>query len=157
MKKVKILSVLVLVILALFSSTNISAQDWKKIVPLSSKCEDIKKILKVKECKYPVSDYEFPKFVININFSTADDEWNVSKDTVTGVIIILRELIKLKDFETNFDDYEITPEYDLPDVKIYKNDKKGIAFSVQKFPDNEEYISDFRLFPSRMKKKRNLK
>jgi hypothetical protein len=136
----------------LFFNGTISAQEWKEIVPLASKCEDVKRILKVKECTFPFSAYQFPKFKISIDFST-DDSWAVSKDTVVKVYIGLREFIRLKDYDVDLSDFEITSEDDLPDVKIYRNEKKGIELTVQHGLSEDLYISDILIFPPKKIKK----
>jgi hypothetical protein len=130
-----------------------SAQDWKKIVPLVSTCENIKKILAVNECAFPQMHYETPNYSVSISFSTDEDEWNVSSETVVFAIVISKELKLLedfaKDFETDLKDYKITPVGDLPDFKHYRNEKRGIDFEAQNVKDNLFYVGSFRLFPSK--------
>jgi hypothetical protein len=140
-----------LIYLSLFTVPSF-AQDWQKIVPLKTNCEELKKILGVEECEYPVSDYKFKEFNINITFSTKANGWNVSKDTVFMVLIFFDPAIKLKDFETDFSDYKIKPETDFPGL-IYTNEKKGILFVTQNPEGDEEYVMSVTLFPVKTKRK----
>lgn len=133
------------------------AQGWKKIVPLVSTCEDVKKILVVNECNFPEMYYETPEYKISISFSTDKDEWNVSKETVTSMIVISgQKLLEdfVKDFETDFEDYEITPVYDLPKSKLYRNEKRGIEFEARNVKDDLFYVDNFRLYPSKENSKK---
>jgi hypothetical protein len=58
----------------------------------------------------------------------------------------------LQDYETNFEDYKITPDGDAPDIKLYKNDKQGVRLTVQEFY-NEKYITSIYLYPPKTKRK----
>ena len=129
-----------------------SAQDWKRIVPLVSTCEDIKKILDVNECAFPQMYYKTPSYRVLISFSTDKDEWNVSSETVVFVIVSPKELKLLEDFvkvfETDLKDYKVTPVSDLPDSKLYRNEKRGIDFEAQNVIDNLFFVGSFTLYPS---------
>ena len=126
------------------------AQDWRQIVPLKTKCEDLKKILSVKECKFPVSNYEFEEYKININFGNQFYKLVVvSKDTVESAMIMLKKGIAIKDFETNLSDYKIS-EPDYPAL-IYRNEKKGIEFETQKIK-GIELVFSIVLFPPELEK-----
>ena len=128
---------------------SVSAQNWQEIEPLRSKCVDIKRIFKVEDCSLPTTRLEFPTYNIKINFKRPSDYWNVSNDTVVGVTIIFKDLMKLRDYENDFSDYVIKPESDAPEITIYKNSKKGIELSVQTPPIvTEPYIYDIVLTPS---------
>lgn len=139
------------VVFALFVASAV-AQDWRKIVPLKTKCEDLKILLDVKECQYPYSSYKFEKFNVSINFPKKNDKWNVSSDTVVNVTVIFCELMNLRDFETDISDYKITTPSDY-DALIYTNDEKGISFETQKPDGNEELITYVSLFPPKTKSK----
>jgi hypothetical protein len=133
----------------------VPAQEWTNIIPLTTKCKDLKKILGVKKCKFPVSNYEFETFDLNINFLTKNDKLKVSFDTVVEARISLKKLIRLRDFETDLSDYKINAVDDLPSTKVYKNEKRGISLTVQPIPElnNEEYIKSIWLYPYKAKNK----
>ncbi|MEJ7623793.1 MAG: hypothetical protein WKF34_07350 [Pyrinomonadaceae bacterium] len=138
----------IVLMIAIFSSREVSAQGWKEIVPLVSTCEDVKRILAVKECEFPTSEYEFPKYTTTVYFKRDRDEWNVSKDTVIRALVIFKDVLRLRDYETDFKDYVIKREDDVPEITIYKNDRKGISLSVQMYNQPEPYIGDIFLYPS---------
>jgi len=150
MKKIQINTILTIIFLAFCFYNKVSAQEWKQIVPLKTRCEDLKKILGVEECKFPVSNYESESFKININFLSKGDKWNVSNDTVISAMIILKKAVKLKDFETDLKDYKVTPISDYLGL-LYRDDKRGIEFETQKNKD-EEYVMNIILFPVTVKK-----
>ena len=51
-----------------FSAEDVFAQTWKKIIPLVSTCEDVKKVLRTERCDVSSSDYRFKKYTLNILF-----------------------------------------------------------------------------------------
>jgi hypothetical protein len=92
--------------------------------------------------------YETPKYDIYVDFITDKNKWNVSDDTVEGVHVVFHELVRLGDFETDLKDYSIRREDDVPEISIYKNDKKGISLSVQTGIAEGSYISSIFIYPS---------
>lgn len=149
MKKFKFF-IIALLLLIIYSNRDVSAQEWKQIVPLISTCEDVKRILSINDCKFPTLRQKFPKYNITLDFSTDEDEWNVSKETVVSVLVILKELIRLEDYEANLAEYKIIPEDDLPSQKIYRNDKKGIELTVS----NDKWIRNIYFYPSQKNKEK---
>ena len=144
-------TIVLIVVVVLFISSAV-AQDWRKIVPLKTKCEDLKNLLGVKECHYPNSIYKFEKFNVYINFSTKNDEWYVSSDTVVETTVIFCEWMNLRDFEIDISGFKITPQSDY-EALIYTNDEKGISFETQKPNGNEEFITSILLYPPKKKSK----
>ena len=134
-----------------------SGQDFNKIKPLVSKCIDVKKALYVPKCDYPVSNFEFSDFQVNITFAGNSNRWKVSKDTVVEVIVVLRRLIPVNDFAPSLDGYRTTSDSDIPGGLIYRNDAKGKEFVTQKIlndsNNNKEYITSIRFFPMKSKRK----
>lgn len=141
----------ILICITTIGSKTVQAQKYREIIPLISTCKDIKKILDVQECKYPYSNYEFTDFGITINFSTEENQWKIEKGIVTEAIIVLKKAIKLQEFEKNLTDYKIVPDEDLPDIKLYINDKLGIRLTVEVF-SNEKYVTSIYLYPSKKMK-----
>ena len=114
-----------------------NAQDWKKVIPSVSTCEDVKRIFNIEKCEFPRTDYETSDYKIEIEFSEKDfssecglnDEYkNIAKGTVLSVYVRGGSL--LKEFESDLSGYEIEQVYDLPDNFIYKNKSKGIEFET---------------------------
>jgi hypothetical protein len=150
-----------LVLFMLFLVSGVSGQDWRKIVPLSSTCEDVKALLEVNYCKAPDSFYKFPEMSIYILVSDGKNKWKVPEDTVTRVAVSLRSLPPLKEFVKNFnvkiEDFEFFPDDDLPNSKIYVNNKRGISITVQTIWSNsdEEYVTGVDLYPPMPKKEQS--
>ena len=144
MKKYFIIGTLALI--NFFGIGRVDGQQWEGIVPLVSKCEDVKKTFSLTKCDLPVTRVELPSKKIVIDFSTTEDEWPVSNDTVVNVLVIFHELPKLFDYTTEFTDYTITHESDVPAILIYKNDKKGVRLTVQ--TGRGLYIDSLILYPS---------
>lgn len=151
MTKFKIMKFYIPILFTMVMTLGISAQEWRRIVPLHTTCDDVKAILKVDDCKIPVSNYKIANTAYNINFSNGDDEWNVPRGTVTGAIIRFQSDIKLKELGVDLEGFEIVPEDDLPNAWIYRNDKKGIRISVQTMTDGgaEKYVTGIQLYPSK--------
>lgn len=144
---------IVILLLSVFSVGTTSAQEWKQISPLISTCADVKELLGVKECKFRRSDWEFPKYRISVYFSRPEGEWDVSKDTVVEVLVSLKEVINLNDFLKDSKDYRIEPESDLPNYKLYWNDKERIRLTVFT-AFNDQWIQNIYLYPSKGNKER---
>ncbi len=123
-------------------------QAWTNLVPLESKCEDVKRVFSVRECTFPVTNLEMPGYDVTIHFSQAKGEWKVPADTVTDIRFFFNDLVRLRDFETDFADYKMSREVDTPAIMIYLNEKKGIKLWVQTAVANEPYISSLFLLPS---------
>lgn len=121
----------------------VSAQDWRKIVPAVSTCKDIKKIFKVQECKLPRFEYKTPEYDVIVFFSDGKNSKKIPKGKVKQAVIIFNILPKLKDFKDNLSEYKIKPVYDLPDSQVYENKKKGISLEVV----NNEFIQTILLNP----------
>lgn len=140
----KIFFILFLIVcLAMPSYCNNFDSKWKKIIPLVSTCNDIKKIFRVKSCDFPDSYYKLPGYVITVTFSTGRDKWKVAKGTVLEVGISLQKLINLEDYEKDLTNYEVLPESDLPDYRRYVNQAKGIELLVTK----DKFIQHILIYP----------
>jgi hypothetical protein len=146
--KISILVVFLVGVLLTYSY-DARGQGWNELVPLISTCEDVKRVLKASECKLPWSEYQFPDYNVTVNFSTDADGWCVSRQTVISVIVILKRTIKLSDYRSDLTGFVISKESDAPEISIYKNDRKGVEFSVQKSRDGEFHIWDIALYPSK--------
>jgi hypothetical protein len=151
--KISIL-VFFLVGILLTPSSDARGQVWSELVPLISTCEDVKRVLKVSECKLPWSEYQFPDYNVTVDFSTDADGWCVSRQTITSIFVSLKRTIKLSDYRSDLTGFVISKEYDAPEISIYKDDRKGLKFSVQKFRDGELYVWDIALYPSKQNAKK---
>ena len=140
--------------LMIYMVSGASGQDWKKIVPLQTTCKEVKTILNVDDCKAPVSHYKFSDLSITLNVSDGKGRLKFPKGTVTRVSVGLRNLPPLKDLtkylDVNIKDFEVFPDGDLPNSRIYVNKKRGISITVQRIwsSSDEEYVTDVDLFPA---------
>jgi hypothetical protein len=150
----KLLSIAAVFFAVFVLRVSVRAQEWKEIVPLVSTCTDVKRILKLEECKFPRMKIEGSKYDVVVDFSTKSDGWDVSSETVVAVYVSFRDLIRLREFETNFDDYVIKPVSDAPEMTTYNNVKKGIHLTVQTAVAPEPYISNIVLYPSEANSKK---
>lgn len=141
-------SIFIALLALLFSDRDVQGQQSKKIVPLISTCSDVKQLLNVRDCRPPRMKYEDPKFDVVVDFSTDEDEWKVSKETVVYVTVIFHQLVRLRDYEVNFKDYAIRREGDVPEIMVYKNGKRGIELNVQTAIGAEPYVSSIFFYPS---------
>jgi hypothetical protein len=133
------------------SNNKVLAQDWMKIIPAVSTCKDVKKLLKVNDCKFPMSKYDYPKYTIYITFSNGKSLSKVLKGRVYQVVILFRELLPLEDYKDNLQNYKIRTEEDLSDNNlIYENKKKGISLAVISF-DSGKFIKNISLEPPKKK------
>jgi hypothetical protein len=153
MKKNLVLGVLALVsVLFVGSSGAQELERIQQIIPLVSKCDDVKKVFSLSKCELPVTQVKLPSKEIDIRFSTPNDEWAVSNDTVANLRVIFRSLPSLFDYATEFSDYVIKHESDVPEILIYRNDKKGIRLTVQ--TGRGLHIDSIVLFPSQENSRR---
>lgn len=156
MKNSKILIFYISLLLMLFCTSDVLGQDWRKIIPMQTTCEEVKVILKVNYCSAPDSQYKFPKLTVYVVVSAGQNKEKVPAGTVTRMLVSLRNLTPLKDFEENLEGFEILPDGDLPNSRIYKNDRRGISITVQKIWDHSdvEYVTGVDLYPPNLSKTR---
>lgn len=111
------------------------SQGFRGIVPLYSTCQDVKRVLKVENCKYPESRYKFTDGEIIINFvkkePTKFDKlcWKISPDKVESIFFQPHQDIPLSEFEPKL---EFIEPYagDIPIAKIYGSKERGIEAFV---------------------------
>ena len=149
----KLLLLLVINFLLFCFCHNTSAQSWKKVVPLVSTCESLKKDFPIKDCNSFSSKLNFPDYDIAIYYSNKScqngGQWDVPKGTVTEVFIDLKPIMKLADYDGNLKDYVMKPEDDLPDYKTFTNDMLGIRLTVVEMSETgRDFIQSIFLYPS---------
>lgn len=145
----RVIYISLLLILVSVAHNVARAQEWRKLVPLVSTCEDVKNIFKIKTCEFPYMTYETSAYKAQIEFSKDNfgnecapnnSFRNISKETVLSVSIRLNEGIALKDFEPDLSGYKIEQDGDLADFFRYKNKKTGIEFVAVHTEDAENSI-----------------
>jgi len=139
-----LLKFLILIAIMWLTTTNLFSQGFKGIIPLQSTCEDVKRVLRVSECKYPKSDYVLPEMEVGINFAVEKPSkstrrcWRVTPRTVISVSVRLRKPIPLSKFEYPLE-YLVGPLED-DGTFYYTNKEKGINVTVS---GNEIYFIDY--------------
>lgn len=142
--------------LIIFQNIIIAAQEWRQIVPLVSNCEDVKRTLKIDQCKFPLTRHETSKYRLEVEFSEKDcnsksdlndEHWNVPRGTVLSVSIGLIEGIALKDYESDFGSYEIKEIPDLAGSLRYISKEKGVDLTVVNYAEEKvtnlaDYLRD---------------
>ena len=119
-------------------------KNWRKIVPLVSTCEDVKKIFNVEKCEYPYTKFdnsEWRELKLSEKNYPAECDLNaqykgIAKGTVLSATIS-NIAIPLKDFESDLSEYEVEQVYDLPNSFTYKNKKTGVEFEAFNLEDVE--------------------
>lgn len=83
----KIGFIFMLLSLALTNVSQSSTDGWRGLVPLKSSCEDVKRVLDVKKCEFPISSYEFPELRIVVYFSTCVccERWRVGRGIIRSI------------------------------------------------------------------------
>jgi hypothetical protein len=119
-----------LTFIQLFSFSSFG-QDFKKIVPLESTCNDVKAALSVEKCNFPQSVYRLRDFTIVVQFTeekpSANDKicYKVPPKTVSSFTITYNKSIQIKDFG-----YELKLLGDINNdisTVAYENKEKGIT------------------------------
>lgn len=148
MVRIHRLSLIALFLLPFANGSDVAAQAWKHIVPLTSTCKDVKKLLDLEECSSHLV-YETPQYDLAVRFAVRDGKRVSPRNKVKSILVIFHDLLKLSDYATDFDGYEISREPDAPEIAIYRNNKRGVRLTVQTAVANEPYISSLFIFAPR--------
>jgi len=106
------------------------AQGFKGIIPLESTCEDVKRILNVKECQFPLSIYWLKDFRISVRYTqekpSESDKlcYKVPAGRVSSVTVSYNKPFPIKEFEYELK-YVEGPFGDI-DTITYENSEKGV-------------------------------
>lgn len=134
MKSKHLIYFFLIALMYLSLTTLTKSQGFKDIILMQSKCEDVKRILNVKECTYPQSKYEKENFHIRIQFTkkepTKNDKicWNVPAGTVLSLKVSYKMPISLSEFEYPLK-YVKGPVNDIFTM-IYENKERSIEAHV---------------------------
>ena len=121
----------------LFSALTISGQStcsncWQGITPLHSTCQDVKKILKVEKCTFPIVEYTLPEFRAMIEFENEPcareaHGWRVSPGTVTAISLSPLKAMLPSDFGLDLSKYEKRDDGEIVGVVHYENRLEGVT------------------------------
>ena len=124
------MNLLLLILLVFFCGGYVRGQGFKGIIPLESTCEDVKRILKIEKCTFPLSVYYLKDFTVSIHYtketSSEEDKWcfKVPAGTVDSITVSYNKKFSIKEFE-----YELKYKEKLIDdidITVYENVEKGI-------------------------------
>ena len=132
--KNKLSEAIFLIVTLLCCSEVLSAQGYKGIIPLKSTCEDVKRVLKVDECKEPFTMYSLEDIRVSIHFTKdGATENNLCYRVPTGRVlsftVSFNKAVPLDKFEYKLKFAEKI-ENDIVSI-IYANEEKGVSAYVQ--------------------------
>ena len=107
------------------------AKSWRGLVPLHSRCADVKRILGIARCEN-VNNLDGE--IVNISYSEKPcaDGWNVPKGTVITINVIPKKKPALTSLKLDMNEYQkvvVTP-YDQPSVTHYVNAEEGVDLTI---------------------------
>jgi len=114
----------------LFAAASVcSAKEWHGIVPLHSRCDDVKRILKVAECG---SSYDTDEGRVYITYSKnrCADGWNVPPGTVLTISVNPKAAQRLNELGLDLAKYKKEVSYDSPNFVSYSNEEEGVSITV---------------------------
>lgn len=141
------------IIICLSMTILVNGQGYKGIIPLQSNCEDVKRILKVKECTYPRSEYEFENFQISVWFTKEKpnkDEricWDVPAGTVLSISVSYDIPILLSKFEHPLK-FVKGPINDIF-MMLYKNEERALEAYIM-----DDSVKQVIYLPTEAKRKK---
>ena len=124
-----------ILLLLIFLDMRSQSNRWRRITPLQSTCEDVKEILKVDKCKFPISEYTLPDFKVMVTFEneTCDTEpraWRVRKGTVTSLAVSPRHEMLPSELDLDLSKYRKRDDGDIVGVEHYDNEDDGISVEL---------------------------
>ena len=107
-----------------------SAQGWRGIVPLQSRCDDVKRILGIDGCKS--GTYQTDDGTVSISFSgdTCKSGWNVPPDTVLSLLVNSRTQQEFASIVSDASKYIKSVDAHLRYVTYYENNDEGVSIVV---------------------------
>ena len=137
--------------------TDYIEDDWKGIKPLITNKVSVNELLgtpKVDDNDY--YGYSSEEAFVQVNYSTAPCEdnqykrgnFNISKDTVLGYIVHIRQTVKLSEIKFNRGRYKKELDNHSPALAIYHNQKDGIQIIVG-IQEKDEYVENIYYRPSK--------
>src|SRR6476646_8160418 len=93
------------------------AKSWRGLVPLHSRCADVKRVLRIARCE---NLNRLDGEIVNISYSERPcaDGWNVPRGTIIAIEVIPKKKAALTDLKIDMKKYQkvvVTP-YDQPEV-----------------------------------------
>lgn len=107
-----------------------SAQGWRGIVPLQSRCDDVKRILGIDGCRS--GTYQTDDGTVSISFSdaTCESGWNVPPGTVLSFHVHSRTQQTLASIVSDASKYIKSVDTHVRYVAYYENKDEGVSIAV---------------------------
>ena len=100
-----------------------SAQGWRGIVPLKSKCADVQRILGIAACRNATYDLADARITIGFSDGTCATGWKVESDTVLFIAVTPKTPRKLAEYALDESRYKKTVDEHLREVTYYENEE----------------------------------
>jgi hypothetical protein len=115
------------------ASNNCFGNEWRGIVPLKSSRADVERLLGPPSG--PLATYYLPDVTVDFWYSNCrcgdkckDDNWNVPPDTVTGIYVDVKGIVRLTDLGLDLSQFKKSRlADDVPGSFIYDNAKEGFT------------------------------
>ena len=146
-------------VVSLLASCQTIENGWKGIKPLHTNRIVVEKILgpaKVNDSGYYYYDYNTEDAYIQVNYSTApcqDDKYkrgkfNVAENTVLDYSVILKNAVRITDFEFDKKKYYKETGGDVLNLATYRNYEDGVAIGVT-LKKHDEIVNPIRFQPAK--------
>jgi hypothetical protein len=111
------------------------ANCWRKITPLHSTCDDVKKVLSIEACSMPITNYNQPELQVMISFATGDCDktprgWRVPKGTVTAIILSPKIPMTPATFGLDLSKYEKREDGEIVGLDHYTSVDEGVTVDI---------------------------
>jgi hypothetical protein len=122
---------------------------WRGIIPVRSTCEDVKKILRVDTCSFPISNYTIADYRVMIEFYDDDCDkspraWRVPKGTVMSLAVSPINTMTVSQLGLDLSKFKKREGEEIVGLEQYDNEEEGI--SVETF---QGYVMNLFLSPSK--------
>ncbi len=123
------------------------SESWRGITPLKSTCEDVKRILKVDQCTFPISRYSLSDFRVIVEFEHETcrrnpRSWRVPRGTVTALEISPQNHLSPSDFGIDISKYEKREAGEIVGMEHYDSPEEGVTVDLYK-----GFVQNVFLFP----------
>ena len=134
---------LLLMLVTMRSQTNC----WRGITPLRSTCGNVKKILKVDTCRFPISEYTLPDFRVMVEFenetcASAPPAWRVPKGTVLAITLSPRNEMRPSEFGLDLSKYKKREDGEIVGLEHYDSSEEGVTVDLYR-----GFVQNLFLYP----------
>ena len=117
-----------LLLLGIFSEAN--GQEWRRIVPLHSTCDDAKRILNLTKCEPSTVELEDVTVFVNFSTSPCTSEWNVPGGTILTIDVQPKQPLRPSDLNIDTTKYSKRINPNAPDTTRLDSSADGISIDL---------------------------